>query len=61
MQLMNKDLKIAKGLSDALDYPLTFGQSAITVWNDVAQDATPATDHTEMYRMLAGEGERGGQ
>jgi len=61
MQLMNKDLKIAKGLSDALDYPLTFGQSAIKVWNDVAQDATPATDHTEMYRMLAGEGERGGQ
>jgi 3-hydroxyisobutyrate dehydrogenase len=44
-----------------MDYPLTFGQSAIKVWNDVAQDATPATDHTEMYRMLAGEGERGGQ
>lgn len=57
MQLMNKDLKIAKGLSDALDYPLIFGQSAIKVWNDVAQDATPSTDHTEMYRMLANEGE----
>lgn len=57
MQLMNKDLKIAKGLSDALDYPMIFGQSAIKVWNDVAQDATPATDHTEMYRMLAREGE----
>ena len=57
MQLMNKDLKIAKGLSDALDYPMLFGQSAIKVWNDVAQDATPATDHTEMYRMLAKEGE----
>lgn len=57
MQLMNKDLKIAKGLSDALDYPMLFGQSAIKVWNDVAQDATPATDHTEMYRMLAREGE----
>lgn len=57
MQLMNKDLKIAKGLSDALDYPLTFGQSAIKVWNDVAQGATPTTDHTEMYRMLAKEGE----
>lgn len=57
MQLMDKDLKIAKGLSDALDYPMLFGQSAIKVWNDVAQDATPATDHTEMYRMLAREGE----
>lgn len=61
MQLMNKDLKIAKGLSDALDYPLTFGQSAIAVWNEVTQEATPTTDHTEMYRMLAKEGERGGE
>jgi 3-hydroxyisobutyrate dehydrogenase len=57
MQLMNKDLKIAKGLSDALDYPLTFGQRTITVWDEVAQDSTPATDHTEMYRMLAKEGQ----
>lgn len=57
MLLMNKDLRIAKGLSDALDYPLTFGQSAIKVWNDVSQNATPTTDHTEMYRMLAKEGE----
>ncbi|WP_296186098.1 NAD(P)-dependent oxidoreductase [Pseudomonas sp. UBA1879] len=57
MQLMNKDLKIAKGLSDALEYPMIFGQSAIKVWNDVAQDATPTTDHTEMYRMLAKQGE----
>lgn len=57
MLLMNKDLKIAKGLSDALDYPLVFGQSAIKVWADVAKDATPSTDHTEMYRLLANEGE----
>jgi 3-hydroxyisobutyrate dehydrogenase len=57
MQLMNKDLKIAKGLSDALDYPLTFGQGTIKVWDEVAQDSTPATDHTEMYRMLAKEGQ----
>jgi 3-hydroxyisobutyrate dehydrogenase len=57
MQLMNKDLKIAKGLSDALDYPLTFGQRTIKVWDEVAQDSTPATDHTEMYRMLAKEGQ----
>ena len=57
MLLMNKDLKIAKGLSDALDYPLTFGQSAIKVWDTVAKDATPTTDHTEMYRLLANEGE----
>ncbi|MGA3683885.1 hypothetical protein [Pseudomonas graminis] len=54
---MNKDLKIAKGLSDVLDYPMLFGQSAIKVWNDAAQDATPATAHTAMYRMLAREGE----
>jgi 3-hydroxyisobutyrate dehydrogenase len=57
MQLMNKDLKIAKGLADGLDYPLTFGQRAIKVWDEVAQDSTPTTDHTEMYRMLAKEGE----
>jgi 3-hydroxyisobutyrate dehydrogenase len=57
MQLMNKDLKIAKGLADGLDYPLTLGQRAIEVWNEVAQDSTPTTDHTEMYRMLANEGE----
>ncbi|MFS2155968.1 NAD(P)-dependent oxidoreductase [Pseudomonas sp. Pseusp122] len=57
MQLMNKDLKIAKGLSDALDYPLTFGQRTVKVWDEVTQDSTPATDHTEMYRMLAKEGQ----
>lgn len=57
MLLMNKDLKIAKGLADALEYPLLFGQSAIKVWDQVAQEATPATDHTEMYRLLARDGE----
>jgi 3-hydroxyisobutyrate dehydrogenase len=52
MLLMNKDLKIAKGLSDALGYPMRLGKTATTLWDEVSKQATPTTDHTEMYRLL---------
>lgn len=58
MQLMNKDLKIARGLSDALGYPMRLGKTATALWDDVSKHATPTTDHTEMYRLLvANDGE----
>jgi len=57
LQLMNKDLKIAGALSDTLGYPMKLGKTCTTVWDEVSQRATPATDHTEMYRLLANEDE----
>ncbi|MFJ7794055.1 NAD(P)-dependent oxidoreductase [Pseudomonas sp. NPDC096950] len=58
MLLMNKDLKIAQGLSDALGYPMRLGKTATALWDDVSKQATPTTDHTEMYRLLvANDGE----
>lgn len=55
MQLMNKDLKIARALSDAVGYPMKLGKNATALWDEVSQQATPATDHTEMYRLLSDE------
>ncbi len=52
MQLMNKDLKIAQGLSDALGYPMRLGKTATALWDTVSKQATATTDHTEMYRLL---------
>jgi 3-hydroxyisobutyrate dehydrogenase len=52
MQLMNKDLKIARGLSDALGYPMRLGKTATALWDEVSKQSTPTTDHTEMYRLL---------
>ncbi|GAB7543112.1 NAD(P)-dependent oxidoreductase [Cupriavidus sp. 8B] len=52
LQLMAKDLGIAEGLADSVDYPMTMGKVCVSMWRDAAKDATPATDHTEMYRLL---------
>lgn len=52
LQLMNKDLKIARALSESVDYPMPLGATCTRVWDEVSQQATPATDHTEMYRLL---------
>lgn len=52
LQLMNKDLKIARALSESVGYPMTLGMTCTSVWDEVSQRATPATDHTEMYRLL---------
>ncbi|MBN3846039.1 NAD(P)-dependent oxidoreductase [Paraburkholderia sp. Ac-20342] len=54
LQLMNKDLKIAYALAQAVGHPMTFGTACIEVWNEAAQQSTPVTDHTEMYRLLPG-------
>jgi 3-hydroxyisobutyrate dehydrogenase len=53
LQLMNKDLKIARALSEAVGYPMKLGMTCTSVWDEVSQRSTPATDHTEMYRLLA--------
>ncbi|MGH8779988.1 NAD(P)-dependent oxidoreductase [Paraburkholderia sp.] len=55
LQLMNKDLKIARALAVALDYPMELGETCTSMWDRAAQRSTPATDHTEMYRLLSGE------
>jgi 3-hydroxyisobutyrate dehydrogenase len=54
LQLMNKDLKIARALAESVGYPMPLGATCATLWNEAAQRATPATDHTELYRMLPG-------
>ena len=53
LQLMNKDLKIARAVSEAVGYPMKLGMTCTSVWEEVSQRSTPATDHTEMYRLLA--------
>ncbi|MEM5344987.1 NAD(P)-dependent oxidoreductase [Paraburkholderia azotifigens] len=52
LQLMNKDLKIARALAQAVGYPLALGETCTAMWDEAAQRSTPATDHTEMYRLL---------
>jgi 3-hydroxyisobutyrate dehydrogenase len=54
LQLMNKDLKIARALAQAVGHPLTFGATCVDVWDKAAQQSIPATDHTELYRLLPG-------
>lgn len=52
LQLMNKDLKIAHALAQSVGYPMTLGDTVTALWGEAAQRSTPATDHTEMYRLL---------
>ncbi|WP_109481821.1 NAD(P)-dependent oxidoreductase [Paraburkholderia sp. C35] len=52
LQLMNKDLKIARALARSVGYPMTLGETTVTMWDEAAQRSTPTTDHTEMYRLL---------
>ncbi|WP_255580868.1 NAD-binding protein [Caballeronia sp. dw_276] len=56
MQLMNKDLKIARALSDGVGYPMKLGKNATSLWDEISTHATATTDHTEMYKLLADEG-----
>ncbi|MBB2930341.1 NAD(P)-dependent oxidoreductase [Paraburkholderia silvatlantica] len=55
LQLMNKDLKIARALAQSVGYPMTLGMTCTAMWDEAAQRSTPATDHTEMYRLLDGD------
>lgn len=52
LQLMNKDVKIARALARSVGYPMTLGDTTTALWDEAAQRSTPATDHTEMYRLL---------
>ena len=53
LQLMNKDLKIARALGQSVGYPMTLGATCAAVWDEAAQRSTPSTDHTELYRLLS--------
>ncbi|NRO98617.1 NAD-binding protein [Paraburkholderia sp. NMBU_R16] len=55
LQLMNKDLKIARSLGQSVGYPMTLGMTCTALWDEAAQRSTHATDHTEMYRLLDGD------
>ncbi|WP_114812126.1 NAD(P)-dependent oxidoreductase [Paraburkholderia kururiensis] len=56
LQLMTKDLKIARALAQSVGYPMTLGETCVAMWDEAAQRCTPATDHTEMYRLLPSSG-----
>jgi 3-hydroxyisobutyrate dehydrogenase len=53
LKLMVKDLRIAIDLVHAMDVSSQVGDAVLAVWEAQAQKATPTTDHTEMYRLLA--------
>lgn len=53
LQLMTKDLKIARSLAENLGYPMTLGRLCADIWEEAAQRSSPTTDHTEMYLLLA--------
>ncbi len=55
LQLMVKDLKIARSLAQSVGYPMRFGTSCAALWEEAGQRGTPTSDHTEMYRLLADE------
>ncbi|AHF79392.1 3-hydroxyisobutyrate dehydrogenase (plasmid) [Sodalis praecaptivus] len=55
LKLMDKDLHIAQALAEDVGYAMTLGRSCTALWHDAAAKATAATDHTEMYRLLADE------
>ena len=55
MQLMAKDLRIADALARSVDYDWPLGATAVALWVDKTRQASAATDHTEMYRLLRGE------
>jgi 3-hydroxyisobutyrate dehydrogenase len=34
---------------------MTLGVTTVAMWDEAAQRSTPATDHTELYRLLPGD------
>ena len=52
LKLMDKDLKIAAALASSLGVPMTIGAANAQMWDAAAKVSTPATDHTEMYRLI---------
>ena len=53
LQLMAKDLRIAQQLSSTVGYAMPLGATCVRLWDEAARHSGPATDHTEMYRLLA--------
>jgi 3-hydroxyisobutyrate dehydrogenase len=53
LQLMTKDLKIAAALADTVGYDFRLGKPCVDIWIEAAEKSTPATDHTEMYRLFS--------
>jgi 3-hydroxyisobutyrate dehydrogenase len=52
LQLMTKDLKIAAALAESVGYDFPLGKPCVEIWKEAAEKSTPATDHTEMYRLF---------
>ena len=52
LQLMNKDMKAAHALAQHVGVPMTMGTVCAAMWDAAAKLSTPATDYTEMYRLL---------
>jgi 3-hydroxyisobutyrate dehydrogenase len=52
LRLMAKDVGLAVALARALDRPAQIADQVAAQWSRVAQTATAATDHTQMYTLL---------
>jgi 3-hydroxyisobutyrate dehydrogenase len=52
--LMAKDLRIAAGLADTLGVAAPMMTASARLWTEAAQSLAPGSDHTAMYRHLAG-------
>lgn len=52
LQLMAKDVGLAIGLARALDRPVEVAGHVADQWRRIAGEVSPATDHTQMYRLL---------
>ena len=53
LQLMAKDVGLAIGLARALDRPAEVAGHVADQWRRIAGQVSPATDHTQMYTLLA--------
>ncbi|MCR1783999.1 NAD(P)-dependent oxidoreductase [Nocardioides carbamazepini] len=54
LQLMAKDVRIALDLARSLGCRTDVSDRVEQQWSAVAADVPPATDHTEMYRLVGG-------
>jgi 3-hydroxyisobutyrate dehydrogenase len=52
LRLMAKDVGLAIGLARALDRPAEVAGHVADQWRRIAGEVSPATDHTQMYRLL---------
>jgi 3-hydroxyisobutyrate dehydrogenase len=52
LSLMAKDLGIAMGLGQSMEYPMHLGEEVLQIWRDANDALGKGADHTEMYRFL---------